>query len=269
MRFIYSNAERVIELFKELNINFEYRSFGIIPSSKKRGGYIILEKLQQYIQSVKTETELIDFLKTDRFFRIILRKRDKDFQLKSRYLVLATGGYAGKFEITDNTCYNKCNIFEIVKKNNGEIINLDCILTHPFGYDTGKKILIGNDSKKGEFIDSEGNPVFDKKLRQLIKNDDYHESFNLLLKQIEDCRKKGFKVYFIDANKKIEITPTVHYTAGGIKANYEGEVIGCKNLFVIGECRADGSKNGGRLPGYSFTSSIVNAKYLAERISGG
>ena len=267
MRFIYSRAELVPDLFRELNLDFEHRSFGIIPKGKNLGGNIILEKLQKHIYSLEPETELIDFTKTDNNFEVYLKKNRKNIHLKSKYLVLATGGYAGTFNHTDNFRYKNYHIFDMVKKNGGKIINHNCLFIHPFSYDKGKKILIGNEVSKGEFIDSKNNFVFDQETRQLIKNDDYHEIFNQLLKQIDTYKNKGSKVYFVGSNKKLEITPTVHYTAGGIKTDYMGEVIGCKNLFAIGECRADGSRNGGRLPGYPFTSAIISGKVLGDKFS--
>lgn len=267
MRFVYSRANLVMGLFKELGIDFEHRSFGIIPSSKRRGGKVILERLQQHISSFETQTELINFTKSDEAFEVYLRKKGMDIQAKSKYLVLATGGYGGTFRHTDNFRYKNYNIFDIARNNGGKIENLNCILTHPFGYNKGKNILIGNETKRGEFVDSGGNFIFDKKTRKLIKNDDHHEIFGQLLKQINAHINKGSKVYFIDSNKKIEIRPTVHYTAGGIKTDYLGEAIGCKNLFAIGECRADGSRNGGRFPGYPLTSAIVNGKVLGDKFS--
>jgi len=267
MRFVYSRANLVMSLFKELGIDFEHRSFGIIPSCKGKGGKMILKKLQENISSFATQTELIDFINIDNGFSIHLRKNDKDIMVKSKYLVLATGGYGGTFRHSDNFRYKNYKVFDIVKNNGGKIINLKCILVHPFGYNKGKSILIGNEAKNGEFIDSTGNFVFDKETRKLVKEDNYHEIFSHILKQMNAHINKGSKIYFIDSNKKIDIHPTVHYTAGGIRTDYLGEVIGCKNLFAIGECRADGSRNGGRLPGYPFTSAIVNGKVLGDKLS--
>jgi L-aspartate oxidase len=266
MRFIYSKTELVLDLLKELDINFVYRSFGIIPLSKERGGKIILERLQKHIPLIHTDTELINFTKNNGKFEVCFKRNCEIFQIKSKYLVLATGGYGGIFKLTNNFHYKNYRVFKLVKKNGGEIINLDCIFYHPFGYKEGREILTGEEVKFGEFIDSKDNFIFDKRTRQLIKNNNYHEIFWQLLKEIK-IAKKSSKVYFISSEIKTEISPTVHYTSGGIKTNYLGEVIGCKNLFAIGECRADGSRNGGRLPGYPFTSAIVDGKILGKKIA--
>ncbi len=267
MRFVYSRADLVFDLFKELDIDFEYRSFGIIPLGKERGGKLILEKLQQYISSFETGTELTDFIQTNEGFDVYLKKKDEIVKVKSKYLVLATGGYGGTFEYTDNFRYRSHHVFDIVRMNGGKISNLNSVFVHPFGYNNGRSILIGNETRAGEFIDSEGNPVFDNQISRLIKDDDYHEIFNQILQQENSCRNKGSKIYFADSNRKIEIVPTVHYTAGGIETNYLGEAAGCKNLFAVGECSADGSRNGGRFPGYPFTSAIVYGKVLGDILS--
>lgn len=266
MNFIYSNAEMAIDLFKELNIDFEHRSFGIIPLCNGRGGRNILEKMQEKIPSIETETELTDFEKNNSIFEVRLRKNKKSIIIKCKHLVLATGGYGGIFEHNDNFQYKNYNVFDIVKKNRGEIINIDCVFVHPFGYQKGKKILLGSEIKEGEFLDSDGNFAFDHETRQLIKQNNYHEIFDKLVEQINNHTEKGRQVYFVDSRRKIAIKPTVHYTSGGIKTDFAGRVIGFENLFAIGECKADGSRNGGRFPGYPFTSAIVNAKILAKNI---
>jgi L-aspartate oxidase len=267
MNYIYPKAGLVITLFEELKIDFERRSFGVIPTGKIRGGKVIIEKLQQNIHSLSTETEFIDFAKNEDEFNIILRRNNQNLTINSQNLVLATGGYAGKFQYHDNFPYANYSVFDMVKKNGGQLASLDCIFVHPFGYNKGRKILIGNESKNGEFIDSYGKPVFDEETRKLIKGNKYHEIFPHILLQAEECRKRGSPVFFVDAERKIEIVPTVHYTGGGIKTDCFAEAEGCKNLFAIGECRADGSRNGGRLPGYAFTAAIVYGKMLAERFA--
>lgn len=250
-----------------MDIDYERRSFGVIPSGKERGGKTILKAIQQQIPNIETNMELIDFAEDGNDFNVQFRKNGELVTMKSNTLVLATGGYGGTFGCTDNFRYGSYRIFDLVKKNGGEVVNVDCVFVHPFGYYGGRKILIGNETKGGDFVDSYGKPVFDEETRRAIANNNYHEIFPRILHQIETCRKRGLDVYFVYKNKKIEICPTVHYTAGGIKTDYLGRVIGCENLFAIGECRADGSRNGGRLPGYPFTSAIVDGKVLGDMLA--
>ncbi len=267
MKFVYTRADLVLELFGELGVDFERRSFGIIPSGRKRGGLAVLEKLHGRIPRIETGMELVDFNHNAGGFEIFLEKDKMRVLLNAKRLVLATGGYGGSFGHTDNVSYKSYRVFDIVRRNGGGIINLGSLFIHPFGYHGGKKILIGNETKKGEFVDSRGNLVFDEETRRLVKCDNYHEVFNKLIEQADACRKRGSKVYFVDSGRKLEIVPSVHYTAGGIKTDYAGKVGGCENLFAVGECSADGPINGGRLPGYPFTSAIVYGKTLGDMFS--
>ena len=262
-RFIYRHAEQAISLLEELKISYEQRSFGVIPLGKRRGGNTVLRALQSHLASIQTERELKDFIKEEQEFTLLFNHG----MISTRYLVLATGGFGGhpEFQHTDNFRYPTYSIPEIVVRNGGTIINQDCIFIHPFGHNKGRNILIGIEVKKGDFIDEKGNYVFDAETRNLIRNNNYHEIFDRVLQVISSYGRRA-KVYFVDNERKIEIHPTVHYTAGGIKADYLGRVVGCKNIFAMGECRADGSKNGGRLPGYAFTSAVVDAKHLAENL---
>ena len=88
----------------------------------------------------------------------------------------------------------------------------------------------------------------------------------MLVKQEIDNLEKGNKIYFMNSKRKLEIIPTVHYTAGGIKTDYLSEVVGCKNLFAIGECKADGSKREGRFPWISIYFSYCQWEVFGREV---
>jgi len=144
---------------------------------------------------------------------------------------------------------------------------MDSIFVHPFGYNNGRKILKGKESSKGEFYRENGELLFDEETRAMIKSDDYHSHMARLAGIISEEIKKRGKVTFRDGKRVLDIVPSVHYTAGGIETDEYGRAIGCGELYAIGECSADGSRNGGRLPGYAFTAAIVHGKLLAEKFS--
>lgn len=260
MRFVYSQTDLVPKLFKELGIPFEYRSFGIIPKTEdKRGGAEMMGRIQEKIPEISTSTELVDFKKNGGQFDVKLAISPTFVNTKARYLVLAAGGYNGKFFDSEK----RDNLFGMVERNGGRIINRECVFVHPFGYNNGEGVLIGDQAKKGRFVDEKGNLVFDEETRKMIENDSYHENFDRIIEQIYERQNAGSKVYFYNGSK-ILITPYVHYRSGGIKTVKTGEAEGCPGLFAIGECQANGSKRPGRLPGYPFTSSVVYSRVLAE-----
>jgi len=81
---------------------------------------------------------------------------------------------------------------------------------------------------------------------------------------MDECRSIGNTIFFKNGERSMEIVPSVHYTSGGIETDYLGKVKGCEGVYAIGECQANGCRNGGRLPGYPFTSSIVYGKVLGK-----
>ena len=264
-RFVYENAGQVISLLDELKVDYEPRSFGVIPTGKRRGGNLVLRALQMSIASCVTEVELIGFDSGGGEFKTFFGRNGGTFALNSGYLVLATGGFSGKFDYHDNVRYPSYNVQDMVMKNGGTIVNNDCLFVHPFGYNHGRHILVGIEVKEGEFVDECGNLVFDPETRNLVKDNNYHEIFDKVLAKISRYESQP-KVYFYNSKRRVEIHPTLHYTGGGIKTDCFGETDGIPGLFAVGECRADGSKNGGRLPGYAFTSAVVDAKNLFNNV---
>ncbi len=254
MRFVYSKSNSVIDIFREIDIKFEPRAFGVIPVTKKKGGYELLKMIQPNINNIFTSHKIINFCKVNDQFDVLVDNLGNLTDFHCDYLVLASGGYSGKFQYTDCFKYKEYNIFDLIMKNGGSIINTSCLFIHPFGYNKGRKILTGKEIEQGEFVDYSGEFVFDSEFREIIKRNNYHERFGDLNNYILKFKKSGRKIYFINpiSRERIEVVQTVHYTAGGIKTDIYGEVDGIKNLYAIGECQADGSRNCGRLPWLSI-----------------
>jgi len=158
------------------------------------------------------------------------------------------------------------SIFELAKGLGCLVVNQHCLFLHPFAFNKGKKILLGSNVSQGCIVDNEGRHVFSRHLRKLLESNSYPEEFSHLLFQSASKRGLGHGIFFSFGGKTIRLVPSVHYTAGGIKTNFRARAIGCKNLFVVGECAADGSRNGGRLPGFPFTAAIVYGKTLGEEL---
>lgn len=267
VRFIYSNAGSVKDFFSELGIRYKKRSFGIIPSGKERGGAKILRALQKNISAIETSAHLVHLSESNSVFRAIFRRKGTHFKVRAKKVVLATGGYAGHFAHTPAFRNHNLKIFEMVQLLGGLVVNNHCVFLHPFAFNRGREILTGNKVKLGQFVDNEGNLVFRKRTRHMLENNCYHECFDRLLAESNARRKQGHGIIFAFGNQAIPIMPAAHYTSGGIRTDQFGRVFGCNNLFAVGECAADGKRNGGRLPGYPFTAAIVQGKVLGERLS--
>ncbi|MBZ6453237.1 MAG UNVERIFIED_CONTAM: aspartate oxidase, partial [Paenibacillus polymyxa] len=68
-------------------------------------------------------------------------------------------------------------------------------------------------------------------------------------------------------NKRIKITPTMHYSSGGIEINANAEVINLNRVFATGEAQFNGDLGMGRIPGQAFASGIVFGKLIADKIA--
>lgn len=268
VRYVYENADFVNELYSNLRLDCERRSFGVIPKTNGvKAGYLVLRKLQEELRDVSVGTKLVDLFKEGEKYSALLRIGKEYHSVKANRVVFATGGFAGMFRNTDCFRYRDYNAYGIALSNGASIKNLENVFFHPFGYNNGRRILTGKESSAGEFFKGDGSLFFDDELRRRIKADNYHEKMSEIRRAIEDEINANGRVLFRTDGKEIDINPSAHYTAGGIETDKYGAVIGCENMYAIGECRADGSRNGGRLPGYAFTSAIVHGLTLARRFA--
>lgn len=269
VRYIYENAELVNELYRNLRLDYEKRSFGVIPNANGvKAGCLVIKKLQERLRNISVESKLVDLFKEGEGYSALLRIGREYHSVKANRVIFATGGFAGMFRSTDCYKYRDYNSYGIAVSNGAKLKNLENIFFHPFGYNNGRRILTGKESSKGEFLREDGSLFFNEELRARIKEDNYHERMSEIRRIIEDEKDRGGRVLFRTEGKEFDINPSAHYTAGGIETDKYGMVLGCENMYAIGECRADGSKNGGRLPGYAFTSAIVHGLTLARRFAG-
>ncbi|MEK6890451.1 MAG: FAD-binding protein [Nanoarchaeota archaeon] len=269
VRYVYERADLARELYDELGIDYERRSFGIIPIRKNvRQGYSVLKKLQENIESINENTKLVGLYKEGTSYRAVVQQGLERKEIKADKVIFATGGFGGRFKDSDCFRYKDYNSLEVAKNVGANLKNLENVFFHPFGYNNGKSILTGKESSAGEFFKEDGSLLFTEEMSKLVRADNYHERFEDLEKVVEAEIGKGGKVLFRSDGREIVISPSAHYTAGGIETDKYAQVKGGENLYAIGECRADGSRNGGRLPGYAFTEAIVHGLTLARSFAG-
>lgn len=82
----------------------------------------------------------------------------------------------------------------------------------------------------------------------------------------ERFKKYGFSTKVVK-NKRIKITPTMHYSSGGIEINANAEVINLNRVFASGEAQFNGDLGMGRIPGQAFAAGIVFGKLIADKIA--
>ncbi|WP_153795609.1 FAD-binding protein, partial [Paenibacillus polymyxa] len=122
----------------------------------------------------------------------------------------------------------------------------------------------------------------DEYICDAIARDDYHEMIDEILHFELDCIKQKKDMYLdmshadenllnerfkkygfstnVVKNKRIKITPTMHYSSGGIEINANAEVINLNRVFATGEAQFNGVLGMGRIPGQAFAAGIVFGK---------
>lgn len=169
---------------------------------------------------------------------------------------------------------------------------MSTVMCHPWSIYNGRQILLGGvvSLSQGKIIDEEGVQLLeDEYICDAIARDDYHEMIDEILKfQLECIKQKKdmyldmshadenvlnekFKTYGFSPkvvkNKRIKITPTMHYSSGGIEINANAEAINLNRVFATGEAQFNGDLGIGRIPGQAFASGIVFGKLIVDKIA--
>lgn len=273
---VYENSDLVYEFLNEMNLKYYNLAFGLKVKAKKRAGKVILNKLQGEIDNnilCSNELRSVNAYDTKGFI-ISLYDRTKDNynNLRVNNLIFASGGICGKFEINNNWRYNNYNAFDILNNLQANVLEFGNIFYHPFSYNNGKNILTGEKVCRGSFINSKGDYIFNREIRKMLKENNYHEMFDELTSIINSNYSSGEDVFFLANSNSILIRPTAHYMPFGVKINSNCQVLNDENkvidnLFAIGEICFDSKKNYGRLPGFSLTSIVVRANIIANYLN--
>ncbi|WP_031461600.1 FAD-binding protein [Paenibacillus polymyxa] len=293
---LYRNSNIVINFFEELGISYEKTSFGIMPECliKSQGGKKLINCLLQHIEQPLCNKILIHLEKYNDgiialFYDIQL---DQFIRIYTNYLVLATGGYAGQFNYNDNSPGSTGETLILAKKMGARLKGMSTVMSHPWSIYNGRQILLGGvvSLSQGKIVDEEGIQLLkDEYICDAIARDDYHEMIDEILHFELDCIKQKKNMYLdmshadenilnerfkkygfstnVVKNKRIKITPTMHYSSGGIEINANAEVINLNRVFATGEAQFNGVLGMGRIPGQAFAAGIVFGKLIADKIA--
>ncbi|WP_252508890.1 FAD-binding protein [Paenibacillus peoriae] len=293
---LYRNSNIIINFFEELGIPYEKTSFGIMPECliKSHGGKKLINCLLQHIEQPMCNKILIHLEKYDQGIIAIFYdiQSDQFIRIFTNYLVLATGGYAGQFCFNDNSPGSTGETLILAKKIGARLKGMSTVMCHPWSIYNGRQILLGGvvSLSQGKIIDEDGVQLLkDKYICDAIARDDYHEMIDEILKFQLECIKQKKDMYLdmshadenvlnekfkkygfspkVVKNKRIKITPTMHYSSGGIEINANAEAINLNRVFATGEAQFNGDLGIGRIPGQAFASGIVFGKLIADKIA--
>lgn len=214
--------------------------------------------------------------------------------LKSKMVVLATGGMGQLFQYTTNSSVATGDGIILAHDIGAEVNNLKAIQFHPTAFKEPNKnqlFLISEAVRgAGAYIVNEKEERFlfshdereELATRDVISAAIYQELKSSGAESVYlDCRhlpenelKSEFPFIYayclnagLDLSQDlIPITPAAHYSCGGIQVNLHGETT-VPHLYAIGECANTGLHGNNRLASNSLLEAIVFTQNVAKSIT--
>ncbi len=219
-------------------------------------------------------------------------KTGKFFAIRSKAIVLAIGGYTKVYKVCTHPEESFGDGVAMAFRAGCELQDMEMVQFHPTGMAYPKKALgiLATEAFRGEgaklfnannerFMQKYDPKRMELSARDVIARAIYreieggrgteHNAVWLDITQIDHAtvRKKlpkMYKQFLFLANKditkeRVEVTPTAHYTMGGIRVDPETTETNVKNLLVVGEASA-GLHGANRLGGNSLAETLVFGK---------
>ncbi|MFD3158588.1 L-aspartate oxidase [Haloimpatiens sp. FM7330] len=219
----------------------------------------------------------------------IVLKNNAVVKVKSKVIIMATGGIGAIFKNSTNQKVITGDGIAIAVKNNIKVKNLNYIQFHPTGLyeksSKGRRFLI-SESVRGEgakLINVHGSRFIDELLprdvvsRAILEEQRKTDSeyvyldissmskefiINRFPSIYEGCLERGIDI----TEGKIPVTPVQHYFMGGIEVDKFGRT-SMKNLFACGEVSCTGVHGANRLASNSLLEGLVFSRRVASYIN--
>jgi len=195
-------------------------------------------------------------------------------QIFAKSIIIASGGYAGLYHnYTTNSTATTGEILNIALNIGCELENMEFVQFHPTSLKESR-ILI-SESARGEggyLIDQNENRFIDelkprdevsRAIYTKIEKGDkiYLDLRHLGIEKIKESMPQEYNIIYDFTRLKlendlIEITPSAHYTMGGIKVDINSKT-NINNLFACGECASNRVHGANRLGGNSLLEIIT------------
>ncbi len=201
--------------------------------------------------------------------------------IRAKAVILATGGFGAIYHgYTTNAYGSTGDGIASALRAGGVLRNMEFVQFHPTALKESH-ILI-SESARGEggyLVDEDGNRFVDElsprdEVARAIFNkisegkSVYLDIRHFGIEKIEHLMPQELhlcKIHArIDPSKElIPISPTVHYTMGGIAVDETFEVEGLKNCYAVGECSEAGIHGANRLGGNSLLEIVAFGEEVA------
>ncbi len=239
------------------------------------------KKIKEYSIRV-IEGELEEILGENKIEGVIIYHNNSLKLLRTKVLVLATGGNAAIFRHTTNPSKSGGDAMGIAMRAGLRIRNPEFIQFHPTVF-SGTNLLIS------EAVRGEGGVLINEKGERFVKE---LEPRDIVARAIYRKIKEGHKVFLdmrpvaekvkiekrfptiynflrergIDPYKEpVPVTPAAHYFIGGIDVDMFGRTQ-MEGLYAVGECACTGVHGANRLASNSLLEGIVFGIRAAHRI---
>ena len=238
---------------------------------------------------IEEHTTLVDLLCDDKEKRCcgaVVRDADGTIrEIRSRAVVLATGGLGGLFRFSTNFPHISGDALAIAMRHGIEIEHINYIQIHPTTLYTtkpGRRFLI-SESVRGEgayLLNAKGERFVNELLprdllakeigRQMkIDNRPYvelsvtHLDPNFVKKRFPNIYRQCLEEGYDMTKEPIPVTPGQHYFMGGIKVDLDSKT-SMDGLYAVGETSCNGVHGRNRLASNSLLESLVFAERAAN-----
>lgn len=299
---VEEGLERVIDLIN-MGVQFDRDERGYIKltkegahrfnrviHSKDRTGYhigkTIIEKLKTRDIKIMEGYYLQEVLTDDgKFIGIVITDGVNQAAVYAKSIVVATGGYSGIYA-RNTSAYNiGGDTISTLYRAGCRLMDLEFVQFHPTAIHLpGKPGWLISEAVRGEgalLVDEKGERFVDElrprdEVARAILNK-YIEGHTVYL-DISPLSKKGvdfadrfpniscmLKDFGIENETKIPVSPSAHYTIGGVKADLNGKT-DVPGIYVIGETSCTGVHGANRLASNSLLECIVSGYKVAYSV---
>ncbi|MBC8060893.1 MAG: L-aspartate oxidase [Clostridiaceae bacterium] len=270
-------------------------SINRIVHNKDTTGKALADALIEHVKTLKNvtifeDTYLVDIIKDNNTcVGGIAIKENTQFNIKSKVLVLATGGIGGIFNNSTNQRLLTGDGIAIAIRNNIKLKDLNYIQFHPtalFDENIDNRRFLISEAVRGEggkLINSKGERFIDELLpRDVVSNAINEEIKNSGIPNVwlditfldsEYIKKRFPNIYEeclirgIDITKEpIPVSPAQHYFMGGIETDSTSKT-SLENLYAAGEVSCTGVHGANRLASNSLLEGLVFSKRAADSIN--
>ena len=224
------------------------------------------------------------------------RENGKFVHFKAKAVIMATGGWGRIFKVTSNSWEGTGDGVVLGYDAGADLVDMEMMQFHPTGmvWPPGVRGLLVTEGVRGEgglLRNSEGARYMENydaekmelSTRDVVARANYtevqegrgsehggvylditHLGYDGIMKKLPTMYEQFLKLADIDISREpMEVSPTVHYTMGGIKIHPETAASSVPGLFAAGEV-AGGLHGANRLGGNSLSDLLVFGRRAGE-----